>query len=112
MRFSAYLPLSIQRYPAEPAEPAAPARRWWLGWLQLLGAWLLCMLLCANIALVLAKGLPMDDARPGAGKPRRCVAAEGILKPVAALDERQGERPGQRRDAAPCKDGFLLVTTG
>ncbi|WP_242630920.1 hypothetical protein [Variovorax paradoxus] len=82
MKFSAYLPLPIQRY---PAKAAAPARRWWLGWLQLLGAWLLCMLLCANIALVLAKGLPMDDARQGARKPADCVAAEGLLKPVAAL---------------------------
>jgi hypothetical protein len=33
----------------------APApRRWWLGWVQLLCAWLLCMLLCANVALALA----------------------------------------------------------
>ena len=31
-----------------------PLRRWWLGWAQLLCAWVLCMLLCANIALVLA----------------------------------------------------------
>lgn len=33
-------------------------RRWWMGWVQLLFAWVLCMLLCANIALVLAEGLP------------------------------------------------------
>ncbi|MEJ1170907.1 hypothetical protein [Variovorax sp. CCNWLW235] len=83
MKSSAYLPLPVQRY---PAEAAAPARRWWLGWLQLLGAWLVCMLLCANIALVLAKGLPMDDARPVGRKHAGCVAAEGMLKPVAALD--------------------------
>ena len=83
MKFGAYLPLPVQRY---PAEAAAPARRWWLGWLQLLGAWLLCMLLCANIALVLAKGLPMEDARPAARKPAGCVAAERVLKPVAAVD--------------------------
>jgi len=83
MKFSAYLPLPVQRC---PAEASAPARRWWLGWLQLLGAWLLCMLLCANIALVLAKGLPMDDARPAGRKHAGCVAAEGMLKPVAALD--------------------------
>ena len=43
---------------------AAPQRRWWLGWLQLLCAWLLCMLLCANVALVLAQGLPKDEAAP------------------------------------------------
>jgi hypothetical protein len=83
MKFSAYLPLPVQRF---PAEAAAPARRWWLGWLQLLGAWLLCMLLCANIALVLAKGLPMDDARPAVRKHAGCAAAERILQPVAAQD--------------------------
>lgn len=85
MKLSAYLSTSVPRY---PAQAAAPARRWWLGWLQLLGAWLLCMLLCANIALVLAKGLPMDDARPGARKNAGCIAAEGLLKPVAAVDGR------------------------
>jgi hypothetical protein len=84
MKFSAYLPLPIQPH---AAHAAAPARRWWLGWLQLLGAWLLCMLLCANIALVLAKGIPMEEARPTGRKPTDCVAAEGILKPVAAHGE-------------------------
>lgn len=47
---------------------AAPQRRWWLGWLQLFCAWLLCMLLCANVALVLAQGLPKDEAAPAAAR--------------------------------------------
>ena len=80
MKFSAYLPLPVQRY---PAEAAAPARRWWLGWLQLLGAWLLCMLLCANVALALAKGLPTDEARPAARKTSGCLQAERGNKAVA-----------------------------
>jgi hypothetical protein len=95
MKFSAYVSLPIQRHAAD----AAPARRWWLGWLQLLGAWLLCMLLCANIALVLSKGLPMDDARAGARKPTGCVAAAGLLKPVAALD---GTAPPESAPAPRC----------
>jgi hypothetical protein len=76
MKLSAYLSLPYQRRMAQ----TAPARRWWLGWLQLLGAWLLCMLLCANIALVLAKGLPMDEARPAARKATGCVLAEPLRK--------------------------------
>jgi hypothetical protein len=96
MKFNAYLSLPLQRY---PAQAAAPARRWWLGWLQLLGAWLLCMLLCANIALVLAEGLPTDDARSGARNPTRCVVAEGILKPVAARD---GTTPQESAPASRC----------
>ena len=83
MKFCAYLPLPVQRY---PAEAAAPARRWWLGWLQLLGAWLLCMLLCANVALALAKGLPTDEARPAARKTSGCLQAERGNKAVARPD--------------------------
>lgn len=83
MKFSAYLPLPVQRY---PAEAAAPARRWWLGWLQLLGAWLLCMLLCANVALALAKGLPTDEARPAARKTSGCLQAERGNKAVTRPD--------------------------
>ena len=81
MKFSAYQPLHYQ-----PAE-AATARRWWLGWLQLLGAWLLCMLLCANVALVLTKGLPDDEARPAARKATGCVHAERGNKAVATPDD-------------------------
>ena len=82
MKFSAYPPLPYRRPPAE----AAPARRWWLGWLQLLGAWLLCMLLCANVALALAKGLPTDEARPAARKTSGCLQAERGNKAVARPD--------------------------
>ncbi|CAN7587656.1 hypothetical protein LJR069_004315 [Variovorax paradoxus] len=61
---------------------AAPQRRWWLGWLQLLCAWLLCMLLCANVALVLAQGLPKDETAPVVAR----KAADCSLSVEAAKD--------------------------
>ena len=67
-----FLPL-LQR------EAAPPPRRWWLGWLQLLCAWLLCMLLCANVALVLAKGSSPDEGPAVAKKPVDCtMPAEAV----------------------------------
>ncbi|WP_341887103.1 hypothetical protein [Variovorax sp. YR752] len=45
------------------SEPEVPPRRWWLGWLQLLCAWVLLMLLCANIALAFADNLPSASSR-------------------------------------------------
>lgn len=54
-------------------EAPPPQRRWWLGWLQLLCAWVLCMLLCANIALVLAQGLPEEAKEMTVGKPVGCM---------------------------------------
>lgn len=45
------------------SEREAPPRRWWLGWLQLLCAWVLLMLLCANIALAFADNLPFPSGR-------------------------------------------------
>jgi len=82
MKFNAYLhaslPLPSQRYPGK----AASTRRWWLGWLQLLCAWLLCVLLCANVALVLAKELPGNEVRSAARKPVDCALAQGTPKPV------------------------------
>ena len=66
---------------------AAPQRRWWLGWLQLLCAWLLCMLLCANVALVLAQGLPKDEAAPVvARKAADCSLPVGARVEAAAAD--------------------------
>jgi hypothetical protein len=56
MRWNALIHMPYER------DVEAP-RRWWLGWLQLLFAWVLCMLLCANIALVLAEGLPAVRGR-------------------------------------------------
>jgi len=53
-----------------------PPRRWWLGWLQLLCAWVVCMLLCANLALVLAKGLPEARSESTASRPATCAAAD------------------------------------
>jgi hypothetical protein len=61
MKLNAQASLPYQRQ-------AAPQRRWWLGWLQLFCAWLLCMLLCANVALVLAQGLPKHEAAPAAAR--------------------------------------------
>lgn len=52
-----------------------PARRWWLGWLQLLCAWVVCMLLCVNIALVFAEGLPQATHGVKSGKPVGCAAS-------------------------------------
>lgn len=69
------MPLLLSR------DPAASPRRWWLGWVQLLCAWLLCMLLCANVALALAKGAGADaEVRPVARKPVDCA-------PVAAAPD-------------------------
>ncbi|KQX88968.1 hypothetical protein [Variovorax sp. Root473] len=48
------------------AEREVPPRRWWLGWLQLLCAWVLLMLLCANIALAFADNLPSPSGRGAA----------------------------------------------
>ena len=63
------------------ASPAL-ARRWWVGWFQLLCAWLLCMLLCANVALVLAKDQPREESeRPVARKPVDCAPAGGTAAP-------------------------------
>lgn len=48
------------------SERDVPPRRWWLGWLQLLCAWVLLMLLCANIALAFADNLPSPSSRSAA----------------------------------------------
>jgi len=75
MKLNAQASLPYQRQ-------AAPQRRWWLGWLQLFCAWLLCMLLCANVALVLAQGLPKDGAAPVVAR----KAADCSLLAEAARD--------------------------
>ncbi len=69
MKLNAPLPLSFK-------PRAAPQGRWWLAWLQLLCAWLVCMLLCANVALVLTKGWPQDEGKPAAKTAVGCVPAE------------------------------------
>lgn len=108
---------------AEAALAMAPQRRWWLGWLQLLCAWVLCMLLCANIALVLAQGLP-EGGRPTikqatqqntpqttkqttkdairemtSGKPVGCAATGSSAQPGPVQVERAGPAKGQ---TLPC----------
>ena len=75
MKSNASLPLSFG------PKPTQPAARWWLAWLQLLFAWLLCMLLCANVALVLTKGWPQDEVRPQAKTQADCMHAEAAAKP-------------------------------
>ncbi|CAA2108421.1 hypothetical protein [Variovorax paradoxus] len=71
-----------------------PARRWWLGWMQLLCAWVLCMLLCANIALVLAQGLPegaRDQTREKvSGKPVGCAVTGSPAQHGPVQVERAG----------------------
>ena len=74
MKLNAPLSLSF-----EPK--AVLAGRWWLGWLQLFCAWLLCMLLCANVALVLTKGWPQDETRPQAKAQGDCAPTEVVAKP-------------------------------
>ena len=74
MKSNASLPLSFGPKPTPPA-------RWWLAWLQLLCAWLLCMLLCANVALVLTKGWPQDETRPQAKAQGDCAPTEVVAKP-------------------------------
>lgn len=43
---------------------ATSARRWWLGWAQLILVWVLCMLLCANVALALVESFGTDEPPP------------------------------------------------
>lgn len=77
-----------------------PARRWWLGWLQLLCAWVLCMLLCANIALVFAQDL--SSGRTGeaiAGRPAGCAVTGSAAQPVPVHGIRADVAKGQR---LPC----------
>ena len=66
--------------PYDHEAPAAP-RRWWLGWLQLLCAWVLCMLLCANIALVFAEGLPHQTKAVTSGSPAGCAVTGRAAQP-------------------------------
>lgn len=66
--------------PYEHEASAAP-RRWWLGWLQLLCAWVLCMLLCANIALVFAEGLPYQAKAARSGSPAGCAVTGSAAQP-------------------------------
>jgi hypothetical protein len=94
MKFNASLNAHLGAYRPLPypggLREAEPARRWWLGWLQLLCAWLLCMLLCANIALVLSKGLPADESRAVAKKPIGCALAAGAQQERAGTPRCRG----------------------
>ena len=74
-----------------------PPRRWWLGWLQLLFAWVLCMLLCANIALVLAEGLPGARGEATIDRQAGCTAAQTMVqrnsKHETQVDPTKGRAP-------------------
>ena len=74
-----------------------PPRRWWLGWLQLLFAWVLCMLLCANIALVLAGGLPGARGEATIDRQAGCTAAQTMVqrdsKHETKVDPTKGRAP-------------------
>jgi hypothetical protein len=74
--------------------------RWWLGWLQLLCAWVVCMLLCANIALVFAEGLPQQHRKKNAvtsGKPVGCAVTGSPAQHGPARVERAGPSKGFAR---------------
>ncbi len=75
-----------------------PARRWWLGWLQLLCAWVLCMLLCANIALVFAEGLSQGTSHARSGKAVGCAATGSPAHAGPQRAERAG--PVKRQTTA------------
>ncbi|MDR6523550.1 MULTISPECIES: hypothetical protein [Variovorax] len=97
MRFNALLH-SAFGYEA-PATRQQPARRWWLGWLQLLCAWVLCMLLCANIALVFAQDLSGRKGEVSAGRPAGCAVTGSAAQPVPVNGIRADVAKGQR---LPC----------
>jgi hypothetical protein len=87
--------------PLQPLQPLQalqqPARRWWLGWLQLLFAWVVCMLLCANIALVFAEGLPQAKHAARSGKPVGCAVTGSPAPHGPERAERAGPAKGQTR---------------
>jgi hypothetical protein len=87
------------RFEHEAAAPLQRPDRWWLGWLQLLCAWVLCMLLCANIALVFAEGLPQVAGVFSSGKPVGCAATGSPAQHGPARVERAGPVKGQ---TSPC----------
>ena len=80
----------------EPRLRREPSRRWWLGWLQLLCAWVLCMLLCANIALVFAQGLPGQTGEARAGRPGGWAGTGGAAQPEPVHGIRADVTRGQK----------------
>lgn len=83
----------------EAAAPLRQPNRWWLGWLQLLFAWVLCMLLCANIALAFAEGLPQSTKAVKSGKPVGCAVTGSPAQHGPVRAERAGPVKGQ---TSPC----------
>jgi len=82
-----------------PVKRQPVARHWWLGWLQLLCAWVLCMLLCANIALVFAQDLSGRTGEARAGRPAGCAVTGSAAQPVPVHGIRADVARGQR---LPC----------
>jgi hypothetical protein len=87
---------------ASSFEDEAPQRRWWLGWLQLLCAWVLCMLLCANIALVLAQGLPEEAKEMTVGKPVGCMVRGTARSSDAGASIHGASTDPMKRRSLPC----------
>ena len=75
------------------AAKAAPPARWWLGWFQLLCAWLVCMLVCANLAMAMAKGWPQEERRPLAKTPGDCASAGASQRPGMRAGEAVAAKP-------------------
>ncbi|MDP9892531.1 hypothetical protein J2W32_001025 [Variovorax boronicumulans] len=76
-------------------------RRWWLGWLQLLFAWVLCMLLCANIALVLAEGLPAVRGEATVDRQAGCTATQTSSLRKAEQETRHEQRVDSTKASVP-----------
>ncbi|WP_431510427.1 hypothetical protein [Variovorax sp. DAIF25] len=69
-------------------QEAAPARRWWTRWAQLLCAWVVCMLLCVNVAILLDRGLPGDGEPAQAANTRKTVACSTVVLPTDIVSHR------------------------
>ncbi|WP_093246795.1 hypothetical protein [Variovorax sp. VaC1] len=96
MRWNALLHSPFER------EAPPPQRRWWLGWLQLLCAWVLCMLLCANIALVLAQGLPQEAKEMTVGKPVGCMVEGTATRSGTGASIHDAQADPMKRRMLPC----------
>lgn len=94
MRWNALIHMPYER------DVEAP-RRWWLGWLQLLFAWVLCMLLCANIALVLAEGLPAVRGEATVDRQAGCTAAQTSSLRKAEQETRHEQRVDSTKASVP-----------
>ncbi|WP_261803552.1 hypothetical protein [Variovorax sp. PAMC26660] len=98
MRWNALLHSPFER----EAQLQPQQRRWWLGWLQLFCAWVLCMLLCANIALVLAQGLPHEAKEMTVGKPVGCMVRGAATPSDSGASIHGAQVDPMKRRTLPC----------